>query len=146
MKSSCWLKVVGILLFWLMPSKNFAQQIPRLDKNILIKASPMALLEPETVVVQGGIEYFLSPKLSIQSEIGLNGGFIGISSGRGKNEQFSMWRTKNELKLYSAKNYWGLNYFLSKRTSIVQMITTILQIPKLGMIKHTLTFRCWAPD
>jgi hypothetical protein len=98
-----------------MPSKNFAQQIPRLDKNILIKASPMALLEPETVVVQGGIEYFLSPKLSIQSEIGLNGGFIGISSGRGKNEQFSMWRTKNELKLYSAKNYWGVELFFVEK-------------------------------
>ncbi|RAI87072.1 DUF3575 domain-containing protein [Algoriphagus yeomjeoni] len=115
MKSCYLLRIVILLFFGLLSSINFAQQILELDKRVLIKTSPMALLEPETIIIQGGIEYFLSPKFSIQTELGVNAGLFGIPSGRGKNEQFSMWRTKNELKFYSKKNYWGVElFFVSK--------------------------------
>ena len=100
-----------ILFFGLLPLKNFAQQLIELDKRLLIKISPMALFEPETILLQGGVEYFFSPKLSIQSEIGINGGILGIQSGRGKNEDFKLWKSKNELKFYTRNHYWGLELF-----------------------------------
>ena len=96
-----------ILFLGLIPCKNFAQQDLDLEKKLLIKASPLALLDPETLMIQGGIEYFFSPKFSIQSELGINGGIIGIEAGRGKNEGLQLWRSKNELKFYTKNHWWG---------------------------------------
>jgi hypothetical protein len=109
---------LSLLFFGLLPLKNFAQQLIELDNKLLIKTSPMALFEPETIVVQGGIEYFFSPKLSIQSEIGINGGIFGIPSGRGKNEDFKLLRSKNELKFYTKKHYLGLELFFVNKDFI----------------------------
>jgi hypothetical protein len=95
-----------------------AQQRSELDKALLVKISPLSFLEPETIVIQGGIEYFFSTKFSVQSEIGINGGVFGIPSGRGKNEDFSLWRSKNELK-YHAKNFYvGLELFFVQKNFI----------------------------
>ncbi|REG84738.1 DUF3575 domain-containing protein [Algoriphagus antarcticus] len=69
-------------------------------------------------MIQGGLEYFFSPKVSIQSEIGINGGVFGIPSGRGKNEDFSVWRSKNELKFHAKKFYWGLEFFFVQKDFI----------------------------
>lgn len=82
-----------------------------LEKKTLIKVSPTSLLEPETIVLQGGAEYFFSDKISIQSELGLNLGLFGVNSSRGKNEHFKIWRSKNEIKWYTRKNYWALEIF-----------------------------------
>jgi len=104
-----------VSVFVLIHSKSLAQQTLELNNQLIFKTSPMALFEPETIVIQGGIEYFFSPKFSIQSEIGINGGVFGISSNRGKNEEFKLWRTKNELKFHTKKHYWGLElFFVSK--------------------------------
>lgn len=97
---------------------GFAQQRPELDKALLVKISPLSFLEPETIVMQGGIEYFFTPKFSIQSEIGINGGVFGIPSERGKNEDFSVWRSKNELKFHAKKFYWGLEFFFVQKDFI----------------------------
>ncbi|WP_144605450.1 DUF3575 domain-containing protein [Algoriphagus algorifonticola] len=90
---------------------SHAQQDLGLERQLLVKTSPLAFLEPETIVLQGGLEYFFSNKISIQSEIGVNGGIFGIKADRGKNEDFKLWRTKNELKFYTKKNYWALEFF-----------------------------------
>lgn len=94
---------------------SLAQHQLELDNALLVKISPLSFLEPETIVIQGGLEYFFNPKFSIQSEIGVNGGIFGISSGRGKNEDFSVWRSKNELKFHSKKFYWGLEFFFVQK-------------------------------
>ncbi|SFN98005.1 hypothetical protein SAMN04488519_1035 [Algoriphagus ornithinivorans] len=95
-----------------------AQQDLGLERQLLVKASPLAFLEPETIVLQGGIEYFFSNKISIQSEIGVNGGIFGIKADRGKNEDYKLWRTKNELKFYTKKNYWAIEFFLMEKDFI----------------------------
>jgi hypothetical protein len=95
-----------------------AQQRSELDKALLVKISPLSFLEPETIVFQGGLEYFFSPKFSVQSEIGFNGGVFGIPSGRGKNEDFSLWRSKNELKFHAKKFYVGLELFFVQKDFI----------------------------
>ncbi|WP_425636239.1 DUF3575 domain-containing protein [Algoriphagus yeomjeoni] len=106
------LRVLVCLLFLgLIPLKTFAQQHLDLEKKLLIKTSPLALLDPETFVIQGGIEYFIGPKFSIQSELGINGGVFGIPAGRSKNEDFKLWRSKNELKFHTKNYYWGLELF-----------------------------------
>jgi len=97
---------------------GLTQQRAELDKALLVKISPLSFLEPETIVIQGGIEYFFSPKFSIQSEIGFNGGVFGIPSGRGKNEDFSLWRSKNELKFHTKKFYVGLELFFIQKDFI----------------------------
>lgn len=97
---------------------SLAQQRPELDKALLVKISPLSFVEPETIVIQGGLEYFITPKLSIQSEIGVNGGIFGIPAGRGKNEDFSIWRSKNELKFHAKKFYWGLEFFYVQKNFI----------------------------
>jgi hypothetical protein len=81
------------------------------DKQWIIKASPLALLEPETFVVQGGAEYFLSPRWSIQSEIGINPGVVGLPAGRFSHEDFKLWRSKNEIKYHFPKFYLGSEFF-----------------------------------
>lgn len=86
---------------------SFAQQSLELDNQLIFKTSPLSLFEPETIVIQGGIEYFFNPKFSIQSEVGLNGGLVGIPSGKGKNENFKLWRSKNELKFHTKNHYWA---------------------------------------
>ncbi|MHA7131510.1 hypothetical protein [Algoriphagus namhaensis] len=93
----------------------FAQQDLGLERQLLIKTSPLALFEPETIVLQGGLEYFFTSKVSIQSEIGINGGILGIPAGREKNEDFKLWRSKNELKFYSKKYYWGIEFFVVQK-------------------------------
>lgn len=103
--------LVCLLILGLIPLKTFAQLHLDLEKKLLIKTSPLALLDPETLVIQGGIEYFISPKFSIQSELGINGGIFGIPAGRSKNEDFKLWRSKNELKFHAKNYYWGLELF-----------------------------------
>ncbi|WP_296700567.1 hypothetical protein [Algoriphagus sp.] len=110
--------VLFVSVFGIIHSKSIAQQSLGLDHQLVFKTSPLALFEPETIVIQGGIEYFFSPKFSIQSEIGVNGGIFGINSDRGKNEDFSLWRSKNELKFYSKKYYWGLELFFVNKDFI----------------------------
>lgn len=102
-----------ILAFFLMLSRYslFAQQNLGIEKQWLIKTSPLALFEPETIIIQGGLEYFFSTKVSIQSEIGLNGGLFGMKAGRGGNEDFRIWRSKSEVKFYTKKNYWAVEFF-----------------------------------
>lgn len=106
------------LLFGIISTNTYSQQLPELDKTLIIKTSPLALFEPETIVIQGGMEYFFSPKFSVQSELGVNGGIFGINSSRKKNENFSLWRVKNELKFYSKKYYWGLELFFVNKDFI----------------------------
>jgi len=62
-----------------------AQKNQGLDKRLLIKYSPLALAELETIVFQGGIEYFLNDSLSWQGEIGLNSDVFGANAGRDQN-------------------------------------------------------------
>lgn len=102
---------VTLPLFLLIHFKSFAQQSLELDNQLIFKTSPLSLFEPETIVIQGGIEYFFNPKFSIQSEFGFNGGLVGIPSGRGKNENFKLWRSKNELKFHTKNHYWALELF-----------------------------------
>lgn len=92
-------------------SHSPAQQRLELDKTLLVKISPLSFLEPETIVIQGGVEYFFTPKISVQTEIGINGGVFGILSERGKNEDFSLWRSKSEVKFRQKKFYWGFEFF-----------------------------------
>jgi hypothetical protein len=91
--------------------QSLAQQNLELKRQTLLKISPLSLLEPETVVLQGGAEYFFNEKISVQTEVGLNGGVFGIPSGRKKNSEMSVLRVKAELKLHTKKNYWGLEVF-----------------------------------
>ncbi|WP_075351831.1 hypothetical protein [Algoriphagus marinus] len=91
--------------------KTFGQQLLDLDKTLLIKISPLSFIEPETIVIQGGVEYFFNPKISFQTELGINGGVFGIPSKRGKNEDFSLWRSKSEIKFHQKKFYWGFEFF-----------------------------------
>ena len=109
---------VQILLILGIVNNSYAQQDLGLERQLLIKTSPLAFLEPETIVLQGGIEYFFSNKISIQSEIGVNGGIFGIKTDRGKNEDFKLWRTKNELKFYTKKNYWAIELFFVNKDFI----------------------------
>jgi hypothetical protein len=100
-----------LLIAFGWPTESFAQQNLNLDHTFLVKVSPLSFIEPETIVIQGGGEYFFSPKISIQSELGLNGGIFGIPAGRGKNEDFSLWRSKSEIKFHQKKFYWGFEFF-----------------------------------
>ncbi len=111
MKKGIYLLVFFFWAFGVLHSNSFAQQSLGLDNQLIFKTSPIALFEPETIVIQGGIEYFFSPKFSIQAELGVNGGIFGINSGRGKNEDFNLWRIKNELKFHTKNNYWALELF-----------------------------------
>lgn len=100
-----------VFFLGLISFKPFAQQHLELEKNLLIKTSPLALLDLETLVIQGGIEYFISSKFSIQSELGINGGIFGIPAGRSQNEDFKLWRSKNEIKFHTKNHYLGLELF-----------------------------------
>lgn len=86
-----------------------------LGRKTLIKVSPTSLLEPETIVLQGGAEYFLNDRISFQSELGLNMGLLGLNSSRRKNENFKLWRSKNEIKWHTKKNYWALEFFVVQK-------------------------------
>lgn len=103
------LLVIFLVATW--QSKTFGQQVLDLDKTLLVKISPLSFMEPETIVIQGGLEYFFNPKISIQTELGINGGIIGIPAGRGKNEDFSLWRSKSEIKFHQKRFYWGFEFF-----------------------------------
>ncbi len=100
-----------ILIFSGTLIQSLAQQNLELKRQTLMKISPLSFLEPETIVIQGGVEYFFNEKTSFQSEVGVNGGVFGIPSGRKKNSEMSLWRVKTELKLHTKKNYWGLEVF-----------------------------------
>lgn len=52
------------LIFLGIPGLVSAQKNQGLDKRLLIKYSPMTLAELETIVFQGGVEYFLNDSLS----------------------------------------------------------------------------------
>ncbi|MGM0946495.1 MAG: DUF3575 domain-containing protein [Bacteroidota bacterium] len=109
-----------ILTFFLLLSSYslFAQQDLGLEKQLLVKVSPLSFFEPETIIIQGGLEYFFSNKVSIQSEVGVNGGLFGMTAGRGKNEDFRIWRGKSELKFYSKKYYWAIDFFVVNKDFI----------------------------
>jgi hypothetical protein len=57
----------------------------------------MTLAELETIVFQGGIEYFLNDSLSWQGEIGLNSGIFGANAGRDQNSDFSFISFRTEV-------------------------------------------------
>ncbi len=106
------------LLFSGIILHGFAQQNLELDKQLLLKVSPLSFLEPETMVFQGGVEYFFNPKTSVQSELGVNGGIFGIPAGRNKNEEMNLWRLRSEIKFHSKKNYWGIEFFTVQKNFI----------------------------
>ena len=103
--------LLAIFLITIWQGKSYGQQVLDLDKILLVKISPFSFLEPETIVIQGGVEYFFTPKISVQTELGFNGGIFGIPSGRGQNEDFSLWRSKSEIKFHQKKFYWGFEFF-----------------------------------
>lgn len=92
-------------------SSTFGQSNLDLNKRLLVKTSPLALFDPETIIIQSGIEYFLTPKWSIQTELGFNGGHFGLPAGRIKNEEFKILRSKNEIKYHFKKFYTGIEFF-----------------------------------
>lgn len=106
------------LLTICLVSTSQAQQDLGLEKQFLIKVSPLSFFEPETIIIQGGLEYFFSKQVSIQSEIGINGGLFGMPAGRVKNENFKIWRSKSELKFYSKKYYWAIEFFVVNKDFI----------------------------
>jgi hypothetical protein len=110
--------LLAIFLITIWQGKSYGQQMLDLDKTLLIKISPLSFLEPETIVIQGGVEYFFTPKISLQTELGFNGGVVGIPSGRGKNEDFSLWRSKSEIKFHAKKFYVGLELFFVQKDFI----------------------------
>ena len=89
-----------------------AQKNQGLDNRLLIKYSPLALAELETVVLQGGIEYFLNDSLSWQGEIGLNSGVFGANAGRDQNSDFSFIRFRTEVKWYLPSSYVAAEVFV----------------------------------
>ena len=109
-------KLLILLLLLVKLSINvFGQKNQNLAKHIVIKVSPLDLLELETVVFQAGAEYFFNDSLSLQSEIGLNSGVFGADAGRGQNQDFSFIRFRTEVKWYLPKSYVAAEAsFLSK--------------------------------
>jgi hypothetical protein len=85
------------LIFPGIPDLANTQKNQGLDKRLLIKYSPMTLAELETIVFQGGIEYFLNDSLSWQGEIGLNSGIFGANAGRDQNSDFSFISFRTEV-------------------------------------------------
>jgi hypothetical protein len=93
----------------------FGQKNQNLAKHVLIKVSPLALAELETVVFQAGAEYFFNDSLSWQGEIGLNSCVFGTNAGRDQNQNFSFIRFRTELKWYLPSSYVAAEvFFLSK--------------------------------
>jgi hypothetical protein len=72
----------------------------------------MALAELETVVFQGGVEYFLSDSLSWQGEIGFNSGVFGANAGRDQNSDFSFIHFRTEVKWYLSRSYLAAEVFV----------------------------------
>ncbi|REG84737.1 hypothetical protein [Algoriphagus antarcticus] len=108
-------QIIGTLftLFFLgISSLANAQKNQGLDNRLLIKYSPLALAELETVVFQGGVEYFLNDSLSWQGEIGLNSGVFGANAGRDQNSDFSFIRFRTEVKWYLASSYVAAEVFV----------------------------------
>jgi hypothetical protein len=91
--------------------KAFGQKNQDLGKQVLIKISPMALAELETVVFQAGAEYFFNDSLSWQGEIGLNSGVFGAKAGRDQNQNFSFIRFRTEVKWYLNSSYVAAEVF-----------------------------------
>lgn len=102
-----------MLLFLLsqMMGSAFGQKNQDLAKHVLIKVSPMALAELETVVFQAGAEYFFNDSLSWQAEIGLNAGVFGAAAGRDQNQDFSFIRFRTEVKWYLNRSYVAAEVF-----------------------------------
>jgi hypothetical protein len=44
--------ILTLFLISLWQSKSYGQQVLDLDKTLLVKISPLAFLEPETIVIQ----------------------------------------------------------------------------------------------
>lgn len=101
-----------LFLFLLLLSEIAIAQKGVFSRNDLqVKTSPLAFFEPETIVVQGGLEYFWSEKISTQAEIGINGGILGIPAGRNRQENFEFFRSRNELKFHLKKFYLASELF-----------------------------------
>jgi hypothetical protein len=104
--------ILFTLFFLGIPGLVSAQKNQGLDKRLLIKYSPLALEELETVVLQGGIEYFLNDSLSWQGEIGLNSGVFGANAGKDQNSDFSFIRFRSEVKWYLSRSYVAAEVFV----------------------------------
>jgi len=83
-----------------MMGSAFGQKNQNLAKHVLIKVSPLALAELETVVFLTGAEYFFDDSLNWQGKIGLNSGVFGTNAGRDQNQDFSFIRFRTALKWY----------------------------------------------
>jgi hypothetical protein len=104
-----------LFLLSLMIGPAFGQKNQDLAKHVLIKVSPMALAELETVVFQAGAEYFFNDSLSWQGEIGLNSGVFGANAGRDQNQNFSFIRFRTEVKCFLPSSYVAAEvFFLAK--------------------------------
>jgi hypothetical protein len=132
--------LLAIFLITLWQGKSYGQQVLDLDKTLLVKISPLSFLEPETIVIQGGVEYFFSPKISVQTELGFNGGVFGIPSGRGKTRTFPFGETKAKSNFTLKSFTWDSNYSLYRRISLDLMIPIRHQMSQLGMIPLELIF------
>ncbi|WP_139316593.1 hypothetical protein [Algoriphagus marinus] len=100
-----------LVLLSLLMGSAFGQKNQDLAKHVLIKVSPMALAELETVVFQAGAEYFFNDSLSWQGEIGLNAGVFGANAGRDQNQDFSFIRFRTEVKWYLNRSYLAAEVF-----------------------------------
>jgi hypothetical protein len=108
-------QLVLLFLLSLFMGSAFGQKNQDLAKHVLIKVSPLALVELETVVFQAGAEYFFNDSLSWQGEIGLNSGVFGADAGRDQNQDFSFIRFRTEVKWYLPKSYVAAEaFFLTK--------------------------------
>jgi hypothetical protein len=77
--------------FYLSPYRK-AQKLPKL----IVKWAFLSLIDPDRTV-QFGAEYFLTSRLSLQTELGY-GKFLGYNGSNA--EPRRIWRSRNEIRLY----------------------------------------------
>lgn len=112
MSSKLIIRTLFSLIFLGISGQATAQKNQGLDNRLLIKYSPLALAELETIVFQGGVEYFFNDSVSWQGEIGLNSGVFGANAGRDQNSDFSFIRFRTEVKWYLPTSYLAAEVFV----------------------------------
>ncbi|WP_247234230.1 DUF3575 domain-containing protein [Telluribacter sp. SYSU D00476] len=117
------LLLIGVVALWAGVSTGFAQRPDSLNRQPIIKVTPLTLFDLDNTL-QAGIEIPLpNPKYSVQQELGYgHSAFNFFPSEREDYPNKETWRFRTQLRMYYRQNRNGAGYFaaeyLFKKNSI----------------------------
>jgi hypothetical protein len=105
-------RTVMLTIGLLSGSSNVLSQVPFQKNDVLIKISPLSIVNPDLPVVEVGISYFISDRTALQFKYGkkvdfLNGKNGGLFQNQSEAVRYNGYKLLMELRHFVSRRFYG---------------------------------------